>query len=151
MKRCTMLVSVSTLMDKQICFLLSCIRKEIWSVLSCTSPTGDAVWPQRRYQSTIKGGSILTRGPDIYGRLSWRNPPEKFCFWQTVQTCIREEKSLFRASKAKGIIAHPNERINKVHRGIQSSGKQLIMRMQSLRLDSYTKTCQPGLTLKLFL
>lgn len=96
-------------------------------------------------------GQYPHRGPDIYGRLSWRNPPERFCFWQTVQTCIREEKSLFRTSRAKGIIAHPNEGINKVHRGIQSSGKQLIMRMQSLRLDSYTKTCQPGLTLKLFL
>lgn len=98
-----------------------------------------------------KGAGILTEAPDVYGRLSWRKPPEKFCFWQAAQTCIREEKSLFGASWAKGIITHPNERINKVCRGVQSSGKQLIIRMQSLRLDSYTKTCQPRLTLKLLL
>lgn len=31
-------------------------------------------------------------------------PPEIFCFWQSAHTCIREEKRLVRARRAKGAL-----------------------------------------------
>lgn len=83
-KRCTLgwttLVSASTLKDKKIRFLLSYIKKEIWSILSCTGPTRDAVGIQGRCQSTIKAGSILTKGPDVYGSLSLKKSPREILF-----------------------------------------------------------------------
>lgn len=97
------------------------------------------------------GGGVSQPSAPSPGVLVWReDAPEEPSWrdgWQTVQTCIREEKITFRASGAKKIITHPNERINKLYRGIRSSGEQLITRMQSLRFDSYTKTCQPALAL----
>lgn len=106
MKRCTLgwpsLVSVSTLTDEQICFLLSYIKKEICSVLSCTSPTRDAVGPQRRCQSTIKGAvsppRVLVSMQDSREEGPWRDS----VFGKLCKRALEKRKACLVPAELKG-------------------------------------------------